>query len=359
MQTGDRPTFPNLYVFLTAPPGVGKQVIDLAGDLFGEIAELHKCPDSVTKASLVDALAKARRTISPPGLLPVEYHSLYIQAEEIGVLLPEYSNEFLSLLNKIWNNPKDHKETRRASKVTEAIIPAPQFNLLAGVQPGWMAHNFPEVAWTTGLMSRVIMIYHSESQIWDIFAKCPDQSSLRSRLLQRLTKFTGLWGEFAWHPAALAKYAEWHFAGGPPKPSHSKLQYYCNRRSQTITKLCLVSAVMRGQTKEIELVDFTRALAWLLEAEQAMPDIFRAMVGKSDAHIIEELHFYLTNIWKMQGQKPVHRVQLQHFLASYLPSQTDAIPKLLQAAEAANVIARLAGTETYVPRPKHLHGMEG
>ena len=90
-----------------------------------------------------------------------------------------------------------------------------------------------------------------------------------------------------------------------------------------------------------------------------MPDIFRAMVGKSDAHIIEELHFYLTNIWKMQGQKPVHRVQLQHFLASYLPSQTDAIPKLLQAAEAANVIARLAGTETYVPRPKHLHGMEG
>ena len=114
-------------------------------------------------------------------------------------------------------------------------------------------------------------------------------------------------------------------------------------------KLCLVSCVSRGDT-QLKKVDVARATGWLLEAEQLMPDIFRAMLGKSDTQVMEELHYYLTGVWRFKNQQPVPGPLLYDFLRQRVP--TEKIPRIIDVMERADLISRVAGEDTYVPRPK-------
>jgi len=102
---------------------------------------------------------------------------------------------------------------------------------------------------------------------------------------------------------------------------------------------------------------FVLGMTWLVEAETMMPDIFRAMVGKSDNQVIEELWYFMEGLWRRNKQQPIHTSALRRFLMIRAPS--DKIEPIIRAAEGADVIARKAGTEDlWLPRPKHLHGME-
>lgn len=351
-------TFPNLYVFLVGAPGVGKQIIDNVRELAAGLSQrgLKVSPNSMTKASLVDELVKAKGSfILSSGVL--EYHSLFIVQEEAAVLMPTYDGEFLGMLNSVYNNPTvPYSESRRASPVKSAVIPFPQINLLMGVQPGWMAGTFPELAWATGLMSRVIMVYVEELEYFDIFADSSSSEASLGRLKKALEKILSDYGEFTWTPEAEEQVKAWRVGGEEPRPSHSKLAAYCNRRTQHLLKLCLLSCISRGEGRKILPIDLTRAQRWLFDAENYMPDIFRAMSGANDQAIIEELHIYASNMWKMNKGKPIHERALFNFLTRYV--KAERVEKLLQIAERSNVIARLAGTETYVPRAKHEHGME-
>src|SRR5262249_39802036 len=121
-------------------------------------------------------------------------------------------------------------------------------------------------------------------------------------------------------------------------------------------KLSMISAISRTADLVIELDDVKRAISWLLEAESHMPDIFRAMQGKSDAAVIDELHYHLMELWVRGGKKPIPASSLFHFLSTRVPA--DKIPRVLQIAEVSNVITRYAGTDTFYPRPRHQHGVE-
>src|ERR1700730_3238904 len=241
------PVYPNQYNLLVAPPGVGKRIIDTVRDLWRETLEpgtkvpaFKLSPDSMTKASLMDALAKARQLslVMPPPL--TEYHSLLVTAEEFSVLLPAYDLEFIGVLNRVWNNPHSHSETRRTGMVKEINILYPQLNILGGVQPGWLASVFPEEAWSTGLASRLMMIYSSEVPEVDLFEDFIEDDELRPALLARLGKFSTMYGQLEWDPDARQTFREWHRARGASAPEHSKLLYYCNRRAEHLLKLIIV-----------------------------------------------------------------------------------------------------------------------
>lgn len=278
---------------------------------------------------------------------------MYVAAEEVSVFMPNYDLEFLGVLNKLYNNPIDHTETRRHGPVQDVRFAHPQINLLAGVQPGWMASVFPDEAWSTGLTSRLFMVYASETKKRGLFDEVAGASVLRSQSLARLRSMTGLYGEFDLSPDATARLIDWHDADGPPAPTHSKLEHYCRRRTnQHVIKLSAISAVARTGLLLIELTDVNRAIEWLCEIERLMPDIFRAMVGRSDSQIIEELHYFVQSTWQMQGREALQEHHLWNFLQQRVPS--DKIQKILESAERSNAIKRIEGTTTYVPSSKLL-----
>ena len=81
-----------------------------------------------------------------------------------------------------------------------------------------------------------------------------------------------------------------------------------------------------------------------------MPDIFREMIGKSDRQIIEELHYFLTQLWVKNGRQGVQSELLYDFLTHRCPS--DKTEKLFALAEKSGIIARVGGTQDlFVPRP--------
>src|SRR5208337_2757577 len=146
---------------------------------------------------------------------------------------------------------------------------------------------------------------------------------------------------------AAKRLGAWHLAGGPPVPNHSKLENYNRRRTQHLIKLSMVSAVSRTGEIHLALVDIERGIAWLMEVERLMPDIFRAMVGKSDSQVLEELYGYLVGVWRMHKEKAVNERFLFSFLTQRVPSEK--IEKLIQIAERSNMITRMAGTNDFRP----------
>lgn len=365
-KVGPPRTYPNVYILLVAAPGIGKQVIDIVRGLWREVHEpgtkikaFHVAPNQMTKAALIDSLAKAKSSrIFSDGLLT--YHSLLIAAEEFQVLLPSYDTEYISALNYMFNSP-DHpyEEVRRTGSVKEVAIELPQLNILAGVQPSYFVSTFPEEAWTTGFARRIIMIYAHETPFRELFHDEIRDEELHLKIISRLGRLSQLYGQCLWDPEGRDAIAAWHKAKGPPRPEHSKLVHYNNSRTMLLAKLCIVSAISRSGEKLIMVEDVRRAIGWLTEAERVMPDIFREMVGKSDSQVLEELHYFVTAMWaKEKGpSKSVRGDLVRKFLLQRAPH--DKVESLLMVAERANIIARVAGTmDSWVPRPKHEHGVE-
>lgn len=360
-------TFVHLYVLLMAAPGVGKGVLEVARELMeqavrggGSTPAFYVAPDNMSKASLLDRLARAKQVHIPPSG-PIEtYHALCIIAEEFSVLFPAYDNEYLGVLNSIWNGKEQHSESRRTGSVKELTIEKPLLNLIAGYQPALMATTFPEEAWSSGLSRRLIMVHSSESPYRDLYYRPQDRPQLRSELLGQLASMRQLWGNAKWQQEAFDLVAEWdregQGKGGSPIPTHSKLSHYLRSRTHHILKLCLISAVSRSGALVVEHGDAVRAIAWLTEAERSMPDVFREMLGKSDTQVIEETYYFVQALWAKDRQKPVQGELIRRFLLARAPH--DKIESLMQSADRAGIIVRQAGTDLWLPRPRQEHGME-
>jgi hypothetical protein len=349
--------FPNMYVLLVGTPGVGKtQVIEHVNDLWHVFTELHVAPHDVTKAALIDCLAQAssRRVLGESELL--EYNSLLVAADEFGVLVPSHDLEFLSTLNRIFDNPPQHRQNRRGLQ-QQVDITNPQLNIVGGVQPAYLANLLPEEAWSMGFMSRVIMVFSGEKVKFKLNlrsdAKLRGNAAVRDVLISKTQKILGLFGRLDWTEEAENAVEKWNEGGLEPVPEHSKMEHYNQRRLLHVLKLCIISAVSRSSFV-IDALDFNRARDWLFEVEQFMPDVFREMVQRSDRQVIDELHWYAWKLW-VKDKQPIHEARLFEFLRIRAPS--DKIPRILDIAVRAGMFENL-GLNFYKPKPKHEHGME-
>lgn len=357
VETSLRILYPNLYTLLVSVPGIGKsQAIQNVGELWMGTKKLKVSPDNMTKAALIDALASASTNLILGESTLVEYHSLAVAASEFGVLVPAHDLDFLSVLNHIYDNPPYYRELRRTRKEEDDII-APQLNIIAGTQPAYLANLLPEAAWGQGFTSRLIMIYSGERVKNKLFpGEAPvNRDDLKKDLLTDLTSIATLYGKMRWTENAIKLAEELKETDMPPQPEHSKLEYYNSRRILHLVKLSIVASVSRSHEMIINEQDVERARGWLLHAEEFMPDIFKEMVQRSDSQVIQDLHFFAFRIY-MKEKRPVHKIRLIHFLQHRVPSEK--IAKVLDIAVQANFFDLLAGTETYIPRPKSEHGVE-
>lgn len=368
IKNGSKIAFPNLYVLLVAPPGVGKYIIEDVRELWSatcqpgtKIPAFHVAPDSMTKAALVDRLAKSTTTFLGTGSVPLKYNSLLVAAEEFSILLPAYDLEYIGTLNGIFNNKSEHVEERRHGPSRELRIVNPQLNILGGAQPAWLQNLFPEEAWSTGLGRRLIMIYASETPHRSLFHESDIDPELKPQILSRLSQTASLYGQMKWTEDAMKRIDLWHLGGAQPVPNHPKLSSYNKSRSLFALKLSLISSVSRSSELIIRDVDVDRALGWLLDAERLMPDIFRAMLGKSDRDVIRELHLVMWGKWtenqRLVGRPNIKGEFMRQFLIERVPHEK--VASIIKASEDAKIIDRIGGTEDdWKPRPMYGNGVQ-
>lgn len=347
--------YPNLYTLLVGRPGVGKsQAIARTYDLWYATNDLKVAPDSVTKASLIDAINAADRKIILNETSMIEFHSLQVAALEFGVLVPAHDLEFLNALNHIFDNPPNYRENRRMFGNKQIDISNPQLTILAGTQPTYLATLLPEEAWGMGFTSRLIMVYSSEAAPINLFDNIAPREKEYDSLLAGMKGMLKLHGRVDVDEKSKVELTSWAKAGCPPIPQHSKLENYNARRILHALKLSLISAVSGGRSI-ITLYDVERAKMWLTSAERLMPDIFRDMIMRSDAQIIQELYLFTWQLW-VKEKAPIHESRLIHFLQTRVPSEK--VMRLLEIVERSNMITRDAGTQLYTPRPTNQHGVE-
>lgn len=356
VETAGERLYPNLYTLLVAPPGVGKtQAIKITKAIWQKTPDLVLSPDNVTKAALIDSLAKASRKIvkSPTDL--IEFNSMQIAADELGVFMSAHDLDFLSAMNKIYDCPSEYKEDRRMFK-EPLVIHEPQINLLSGTQPGFMGNVFPEEAWTMGFTSRLIMVFSATPVKVKLFSATGRDDGLYKGIVNDAKAIMQLFGKFKWEASAAAGIEDWHEHGAKAtEPQHTKLEHYLPRRIIHVLKLCMISSASRSNDMIIRETDFHRAVSWLLEAERTMPEIFRTMTAKSDAVVIQELHFHLWTLYSKE-KKEIHESRLIHFLQTRVPSER--VMRVLEIAERSGIITRMAGSTLYKPAAKGAQGLE-
>ena len=287
-----RPVYPNQYIFLIAHPGVGKtRTINEAKHLIaamGEGAGPILAPVSLTFASLVDALSRAKREIvrQPEGALT--YNSMYIAADELGAFMHKYEGEMIDGLSAFYD-PTPYDQERRTGD-RKVKIASPQLNILAGSTPQNLTGFMPEKAWGQGFTSRIIMVFSDERLVVDDFA---DHSAPRTAdMVHDLKLIHSLYGPFAVTQPYKEAVNEWRRIGEAPVPDHPRLIHYNTRRRMHVYKLSMISSLNRDCGLTLTEADFFTALEWLVAAESQMTDIFKAGAMNADAGAMDEIvHF--------------------------------------------------------------------
>lgn len=358
VDVGRGPLYPNMYIVLVAPPGIGKTVLTSeVWKLWYELSTgnadgMHVAPPSMTAASVIDSLRDADRKFYSPStpLEPLRYNSLAICSNELGTLLPAYDPEMMNRLTDIYDG-HPYAERRR-TKDLNFKIERPQINFLAATTPVHLSNSMPEGAWDQGFLSRTMMIFSAERNILPLFNKRDDATVLRKELQNDLRHIFSLAGEIKFSEPAAAAISAWHDAGGPPAPDHPRLSNYTTRRTAHLLKLCMISSLAVRDTLIIELDDFNVALNWLLEAEMLMPDIFKAMVVNADSKAMDECWHFAYNIW-MKEQQPVAEHRIVAFLAERVPVQNvmRMLDVLVQQAIFTKTLVSGVGS-AYQPKPR-------
>jgi hypothetical protein len=347
--------YPNQFLFLIGPAGVGKSLCTaLSYELLTSIRTpetiIHVAPTSVTKASLADALNKAeRRVFKLTEKVPINgFNSLQVIANELGVFLPAWDGDFMSTLTDLWDNGRYH-ETRRTSKI-EINIPKAQLNILSATTPAYLNSLLPEGAWEFGFMSRVINIYSGETEYTDIFAELDHDGVGWKALVNDLADIYNIWGEFIIADEVKEAINAWARQGFRPRPDHPKLTHYNTRRLAHLLKLCIIAGAASSSDRVITLEHYAEALDWLVEAESYMPDIFKALKVGGDARAIEECwHFAYQHF--MKKKEPIPEFLLVTFLGERVPAHS--VDRILDVMVRAQLLTKKftnSGQQGYEPK---------
>lgn len=335
--TRGRNMYPNLYVFLVGPPGVGKGlVLDEVNRLLTAItgqntpADLHVAPTSVTTSSLIDVLSESKRKILRPTEVPpyVEFHSLQIVVPEFSDFAPMYDPRFMSALQSFY----DCSDTsvfgeRRRTKDSNIKITNPQLGLIAGTTPSYLNTFMPDGAWDQGFISRTIMVYSGEEIVPSLFGEAKGRESLGLELKADLKTIFSLYGKLQWTEEARATIQKWLDDKQPPRPDHRRLMHYNSRRTGHLIKLCMVASVATSNALIIELEHVKMALDWLTTAENVMPDIFKSASSIGDGAAVEDCWFFMYKEYA-KNHEPIPEHRLIEFLRERMPSYS-----VLQAME--------------------------
>lgn len=344
--------YPNLYIVLVGPPGVGKSnIISKSEEMVRRVPGIHVTPSSVTTASLVDTLADSKRRIANPGQTPeyMEFHYATVVASELQNFLPAYEPEFMGMMTKLYDG-EPYDQRRRGNKLHIKLEMA-QLSILAGTTPSYLNAFLPEGAWDQGFTSRTVFVFHGDKIYTPIFSEEGDFKRLEHLfhvLNQDLLIISKMIGKLSWTPEAAAAITEWDKAGGPPVPDHNKLTHYVSRRTAQLIKLCIIASISRTSDKQITLEDYQIALGWLLQAEALMPDIFTSMGGISaDSKAMEDA-WYMAIKYGAKHNRAVPEHMLIAFLRDRVPSYS--IMKAIEIMISSKMLERVSAGYKAIPK---------
>ncbi len=343
--------FPNLFVVLVGPPGVGKtQALEPMAVLLRKSGAVTLAPNDLSKQGLLDAIADAGRAVMLNGR-PFDYHFLALSVREMANFMSKYDNELTGLMTDLFDCPSVNDEKKRTHNKGK-LIPSPGISFIMGTATQNLGATVSNEMWGSGFMARVIMAFSAEEIVpEDMFAEIPVDDDLGNEIVGGLARIGQMVGPMTWEPEAQVLLRAFRLNQKEGAPIHNRLSHYVTRRWLHLAKLCMIAA-LSDERQCVAPEDFHMAVEWLTEAEEFMPEIFKDMVSHEDGQIHEELRNYLFNLYMKTNKTPIHASVIYKFLSQRVSSYQ--IQRILDVSISADFIRRVAGTEgddaEYVPQ---------
>ena len=298
--------FPNQFILLVSPPGVGKSVVlKMVEQLWSLNKDIYIGDETTTIPGLLDYISDCQSPVSYGGVV-VQTHPISVACREYGTYMKSYDLTALNLLNDFWDCPKNFSEMTRGGGKNN--IEYPVMNLVSGTQPSYLNNVLPEEAWSLGFCSRLVLVYD-----WQV-------RQLRTKERLALPKFNpekykpvvdalcSFQGELKFTEEALDFFDEWIVDNKMgPVPMHPRLASYVARRPVHWLKVAMCFALASGST-QITKHHLEQAKEALLEIEEKMPEIFRDMSKQSDKDVIDEIRMAIARLSIREPQIPERKL---------------------------------------------------
>lgn len=278
--------YPNVYIVLTAEPGVARKTttMDFVDEILKDLTNAPSAPTFMTQASLMSTLAE-----SSDG-------SIYITASELGSLIQKSKLEMFEFLT-------DGYDTRKAIRGRtilrgHEVIENPCINLMACTQPGWMQENMPASVITGGFASRTIFAFEAEPRMRTMYYEGLDYAKLadmRLKLLEDLEHIANIKGEFTITTEA-KQWMESYYRFDMPEDAAAadhRLKGYYARKHVHMHKFAMLHRMARSDELVIEKEDFQQALKILQHVEKRIVRIFQKLGKNEYVNPLEAIRTYL------------------------------------------------------------------
>jgi hypothetical protein len=312
LQSADRAIFPNQYLVLCAPPGVGKGLVirpasvilrhhkldpianfqesamkssmdkDHVMELINTAKELQlkeqikqgdewEAPlliplsaQATTFESLVNTHSKAVSRINPSQPDPklckngvYTHSSLAILLDEMSTLFRKQSDDLVQYLIAGYDCQDifEYKtKTQGKDRVRKGCI-----NLLAGTTPEFLQNSSVEKLFGDGFFSRIVIIYEQKSKAerFDFPDTTTEQELAFQRIIDHVYRIAQLFGQVKYDPEAydyMKHYTEVVMPGKPVNPD-PKLEYYYSRKKLHLQKAILARHFSHSLDMTIRLED--------------------------------------------------------------------------------------------------------
>lgn len=279
--------YPNLYVVLTSPPGVGKKTTAMGigmellkeAAVFGAIPGIKLGAASSSRKQMIVDLSKSCDPDKPPSDLNAS--ALTFVASELTTLLATSREDMVQTLTDLFDCPTMWEH--RTEGFGKHQINYPFLNLLAGVTPQEFANSQASRIISTGLASRMIFVWadHIRKRPW-LPAMSDDMIKLRELLVSDLAHIANLSGSYRLDDEADALYGQYEEEINPKeiKRADPRVASYYSRKPIHALRVALLLTVAKHDEPVIAAAEIRHALNILHDVEKDIQYVYGG-VGRS------------------------------------------------------------------------------
>lgn len=246
-------TYPNPWIILVAPQGVGHKSAALRqAKKLVEALETELQPKTMSNKLTPEVLVKNLATQILPDVKLTEEQTKFLKrpaqallfSSELGTLLgkQKYNEGMIALLTDLYDchNEWSSDTVMRGNQCMYDIC----LSIMAGSTPDWMQTMLPPDAFKGGFMSRLLLIGFPENWRKRIADPAPGDQLLKEELLANLTRIAKLEGEIKWTPEAKSFFSYWY--NNLEEPPFGPIAAYLERKQDHLLRLAIIMEVAKS-----------------------------------------------------------------------------------------------------------------
>jgi len=280
--------FPNLYVIFVGPPGASRksQAISFGIEFLSNIPDIILSADAITPQALIEDLERSTIDEQMPDGTSFQHASLTITSKEFESFLgaKTENTKMITYLTDLFDAHKIPWKYRTKHSGNN-VVPSVFLNLLAATTPESIASSLPSTAIGTGLTTRIVFVWCDKKYKKVCYPEeSPEDLIIKNDLINDLYLISRIVGEYDFSSNCKRTFQEWYDAYDPNGSERicrdPAFSGWYERKPLYMLKLSMIFAAAESSSLVIEWRHILRAKSALEQAEESMPQVFKA-VGRS------------------------------------------------------------------------------